>query len=91
MTQVLDPHEAPQWFLDLFLDTILEVKGNKERLKESRTFVARQPEENKDGPVITAYGILGDNNDLIFIGRRYTEDSLEHYKYITALDETKDN
>lgn len=93
MTQVLDPDQAPQWFLDLFLEAYSEAKNNYDRLKASRSFIGRTQEGDNN---LTGIGFLTDNNEFIFLGRKFFvnregEEVIEHYKYKTRLNQDETN
>jgi len=88
MTKILDPQEAPEWFLNIFLETFASINSNINRFKKSRMAVSK---EYFEGGGIFGCSFLDSTGNIIFIGRKFKQtqkdedDIIEHYKYITPL------
>lgn len=91
MIQIKDLSNSPQWFIDLFLESISQLSDKKERFKECKIFLTK--DRGPEGEDLSGYGFLN-KEDLIFMGRRFSPDKeespIEQYKYITPFENGKD-
>lgn len=87
MIQIKDLSNSPQWFVDLFLESISKLSERKERFKASKIFLTK--DRGPKGEDLSGYGFLN-GGDLVFMGRRFSpekeESPIEQYKYITPFE-----
>lgn len=86
MPETKDLSEAPQWFIDLFLTAYSSAKKQEERVRSAGIFLTK--DELPEGDLLSGSGILCDNGNLLFIGRRDPSkegEKIEHQKYETEF------